>query len=298
MSLEAFYTLIRFIHFIAAMLMCGMSIFAAMLSYGQFSYLLSRYLNKSIIFSAVLSSITAFAWMFAQAGLMGDGWQDTLDWSVWQDVLGTTFGQIWRWELLCSVILFGVIFIRPMKIRLHLILILSVVMLGLHAFIGHAAMYDGLIGTLHRFNQFIHLISAAYWFGGLWPFLICIQFLRHKKELVTGIDKQIIRSMTRFSRIGHIAVGLVLITGVISSMTLLPDWPFVYSASEYQSLLWLKIVLVSAMALLALVNRYIVVPSIKHKGRVNYLIINSWVELLLGTMAILVVSIFATYQPA
>ncbi|MGJ3352644.1 copper homeostasis membrane protein CopD [Providencia sp. Je.9.19] len=298
MSLEAFYTLIRFVHFIAAMLMCGMSIFAAILSYGQFSYLLSRYLNKSIIFSAALSSITAFAWMFAQAGLMGDGWQDTLDWSVWQGVLGTNFGQVWRWELLCSVILFGVIFIRPMKIRLHLVLMLSIVMLGLHAFIGHAAMYDGLTGTLHRFNQFIHLISAAYWFGGLWPFLICIQFLRHKKELVAGIDKQIICTMTRFSRIGHIAVGLVLITGVISSMTLLPDWPFVYSATEYQSLLWLKIVLVSVMVLLALVNRYIVVPSIKQKGRVNYLIINSWVELLLGTMAILVVSIFATYQPA
>ena len=297
MSLDAFYILIRFIHFIATILMCGMSIFAVMLSYGQFSYLLSRYLNKSIIFSAVLSSVTTFGWVLAQAGLMGDGWQDTLSWEVLLGVLGTAFGQIWRWELLCSIILLAVLFIRPMKIRLHLILILSIVMLGLHAFVGHAAMYDGIIGMLHRFNQFIHLISAAYWFGGLWPFLICIQFLRHKNELATGIDKQIIRSMTRFSQIGHIAVGLVLITGVISSMVLLPDWPFVYSSSEYQSLLWLKIVLVSGMVLLALGNRYIIVPSIKQKGRLNYLIINSWIELLLGTMAILIVSIFATYQP-
>ncbi|MBP6121391.1 MULTISPECIES: copper homeostasis membrane protein CopD [Providencia] len=297
MSLEAFYTLIRFIHFIAAMLMCGMSIFAAMLTYGQFSYLLGRYLNKGIIFSAVITAITTFAWMFAQAGLMGDGWADALDWNIWQGVFGTSFGRVWRWELLCSVILLSVIFIRRMKVRLHLILILSIVLLGLHALIGHAAMYDGFAGTLHRLNQFIHLISAAYWFGGLWPFLICIQFLRNRKELVTGMDKQIFKTMTQFSRIGHVAVSLVVITGIVSSVTLLPNWPFVYSYSEYQSWLWLKIILVLTMVLLALINRYIVVPSLKRKGRINYLIINSWVELLLGTMAVLAVAIFATYQP-
>ncbi|OAT54951.1 copper homeostasis membrane protein CopD [Providencia heimbachae] len=297
MSLEAFYTLIRFIHFIAAMLMCGMSIFAAMLTYGQFSYLLGRYLNKGIIFSAVITAITTFAWMFAQAGLMGDGWADALDWNIWQGVFGTSFGRVWRWELLCSVILLGVIFIRRMKVRLHLILILSIVLLGLHALIGHAAMYEGFAGTLHRLNQFIHLISAAYWFGGLWPFLICIQFLRNRKELVTGMDKQIFKTMTQFSRIGHVAVSLVVITGIVSSVTLLPNWPFVYSYSEYQSWLWLKIILVLTMVLLALINRYIVVPSLKRKGRINYLIINSWVELLLGTMAVLAVAIFATYQP-
>ena len=297
MSLEAFYTLIRFIHFIAAMLMCGMSIFAAMLTYGQFSYLLGRYLNKGIIFSAVITAITTFAWMFAQAGLMGDGWADALDWNIWQGVFGTSFGRVWRWKLLCSVILLGVIFIRRMKVRLHLILILSIVLLGLHALIGHAAMYDGFAGTLHRLNQFIHLISAAYWFGGLWPFLICIQFLRNRKELVTGMDKQIFKTMTQFSRIGHVAVSLVVITGIVSSVTLLPNWPFVYSYSEYQSWLWLKIILVLTMVLLALINRYIVVPSLKRKGRINYLIINSWVELLLGTMAVLAVAIFATYQP-
>ncbi len=171
------------------------------------------------------------------------------------------------------------------------------ILLGLHAFIGHAAMHDGLLGTLHRINQFIHLISSAYWFGGLWPFLICIQFLRNKKEMVEGMDKHIVNTMMRFSRYGHIAVALVIITGVISAITLLPGWPLNYSGSEYQSLLWFKIILVGGMLLLAIINRYYIVPIIKQKGRVNTLIINSWVELLLGTMAILSVAIFASYQP-
>ncbi|WP_369310998.1 copper homeostasis membrane protein CopD [Providencia rettgeri] len=297
MSLEAFYTLIRFIHFIAAILMCGMSIFAALLSCGQFSYLISRYLNKGIHFCAVITVVTVWAWMLSQAGLMGEGWEDATDWDIWQGVLGTSFGQIWRWELILSVILLVVLFIKPIKLRLHLVLILSILILGSHALIGHAAMHDGAIGAFYRFNQFVHLMSAAYWFGGLWPFLICIQFLRNKRELAAGMDGQIINTMKRFSGYGHIAVVLVILTGVVSAITILPQWPMVYSGSEYQSLLWFKVILVIGMILLASINRYYIVPRVKQKGLVNYLIINSWVELLLGTMAILAVAIFATYQP-
>ncbi|HEM6864948.1 TPA: copper homeostasis membrane protein CopD [Providencia rettgeri] len=297
MSLEAFYTLIRFIHFIAAILMCGMSIFAVLLSRGKFRYLLVRYLNKGIFFCAIITSLTTFGWLLAQAGLMGDGWEDSIDWAIWQGVFGTSFGQIWRWQLLFAVILLLVLCIKSIKLRLNLVLLLSIVLLGLHAFIGHAAMTDGVIGAFHRINQFIHLISAAYWFGGLWPFLICIQFLRHKQELVQGMDKQIISTMRLFSKIGHVAVVLVILTGVISAITILPEWPLAFSGSEYQSLLWFKIILVLGMVMLALINRYYIVPGLKHRGRLNYLIINSWVELLLGAMAILAVAIFATYQP-
>lgn len=297
MSLEVFYTVIRFSHFVAAMLMCGMSIFAVILSVGAFNQILRRFLTKAIVFSAIITAITIFGWMIAQAGLMGDGWDDAFDLDIWSSVINTTFGQIWRWELLCSFLTLGAVFIRSHNVKLYILLVLSIIMLGLHAFIGHAAMNDGISGDLHRLNQFIHLISAAYWFGGLWPFLICIQFLRDKKILATGLNKQISLSMIRFSRYGHIAVTGVLITGIISSITLLPNWPFVYSGSAYQSLLWLKVVLVGLMVLLALVNRYILVPNINRKGRLQYLIINSWVELLLGTLAILVVAIFATNQP-
>ncbi|MEX6314152.1 hypothetical protein AB6G19_10800 [Providencia manganoxydans] len=60
MSLEAFYVVIRFSHFIAAMLMCGMSIFAVILSSGAFSQVLQRILNRGIVFSAVITAVTAF----------------------------------------------------------------------------------------------------------------------------------------------------------------------------------------------------------------------------------------------
>ncbi len=94
-------------------------------------------------------------------------------------------------------------------------------------------------------------------------FLICIQFLRHKQELVQGMDKQIISTMRLFSKIGHVAVVLVILTGVISAITILPEITLAFSGSEYQSLLWFKIILVLGMVMLALINRYYIVPEYK-----------------------------------
>ncbi|WP_311133477.1 CopD family protein [Morganella morganii] len=103
-------------------------------------------------------------------------------------------------------------------------------------------------------------------------------------------------TLIRFSNLGHFAVFLVLATGLISTMLLLPDWPQ-WSGSDYQALLWLKTGLVLTMVLLAVINRYAVVPKIAQSGRFRLLMINSWVEIILGTLAILMVAIFATYQP-
>ncbi|MEX6033791.1 hypothetical protein [Providencia hangzhouensis] len=97
-------------------------------------------------------------------------------------------------------------------------------------------------------------------------------------------------------RYGHIAVALVIITGVISAITLLPGWPLNYSGSEYQSLLWFKDHF-SGNASIGYYQSLLHRTESSTKGRVNTLIINSWVELPLGTMAILWVAIFASYQP-
>ncbi|NGE24145.1 copper resistance protein CopD, partial [Klebsiella pneumoniae] len=147
----------------------------------------------------------------------------------------------------------------------------------------------------YQFNQVVHLLSAAYWFGGLWPFLVCLLILLRRDTLAQGLPKEVVAALIRFSNLGHLAVFLVLATGLISTMLLLPDWPQ-WSGSDYQALLWLKTGLVLTMMLLAVINRYAVVPKIAQSGRFRLLMINSWVEIILGTLAILMVAIFATYQ--
>ncbi|MCC8459026.1 copper homeostasis membrane protein CopD [Photorhabdus aegyptia] len=296
MSLAALYILCRFTHFVAVMLMFGFSVFTAILVPERLSVLIDARLRLGVIISTVVTLITTIGWLAIQAGIMGDGWQDIYNLEIWLAVLGTTFGKVWQWQILISIVATGFLFISKQKARNILMLISSTVLLACHAFIGHSVMHDGITGVFSQVNQVIHLVSVGYWFGGLWPFLLCLQFLRIQNELAIGLDKQIMISMMRFSTYGHVAVTLIIITGIISSLILLPNWPK-YSGSEYQSMLWLKIALVAGMVMLALINRYILVPKLKQPGCYQLLIINSWIEIILGALVLLCVAVFATYQP-
>ncbi|SFU66281.1 CopD family protein [Xenorhabdus koppenhoeferi] len=329
-SLEALYLFCRFSHFVVVMLMFGLSLFTVMLVSGHFSTLMRERLKVVILISTVLALITSIVWFIVQAGLMGDGWQDIYMPEIWLAVLNTSFGQVWQWQLLVAILAAGALFLSNIRIKNLLLLSCSVILLSSHAFIGHAAMHEGNLGLLLQANQIVHLLSAGYWFGGLWPFLLCLQFFRIKKASEpdqyrngvyadrtsagnadnseniaadqyseTSLYSESIAAMRKFSFYGHFAVFLVIITGIVSSVVLIPGWPtFSRALSEYQSMLWLKIVLVAGMVLLALLNRYMLVPKLRQQRCYQLLIINSWLEIILGTSALLCVAIFATQSPA
>ncbi|MBI6531130.1 copper homeostasis membrane protein CopD [Proteus vulgaris] len=297
MTPEDVYILCRFFHFVAVMFMFGLSFSAAILAKDKFIPLIQVRLRPALAISTITVFVTTYLWMAVQSGIMGDGWEDAWSLDVWKAVLGTSFGQTWQWQLMLATLALAVLFIHQRYIRNFSLLIIASIMLILHASIGHGAMFTGSEATLYKVNQSIHLISAAYWFGGLWPFVACLQFLRNKDELAEGMIKPIIGTMKRFSLFGHIAVLLVIITGIISAVMLIPGWPAIHLSSEYQSMLWLKISLVVLMLGLAVINRYVLVPHIRKKNNFQWLLINSWFELLLGTMVIFTVAIFAINSP-
>lgn len=297
MTPEDVYILCRFFHFVAVMFMFGLSFSAAILAKDKFIPLIQVRLRPALAISTVTVFITTYLWMIVQSGIMGDGWEDAWSFEIWKVVLGTSFGQVWQWQLALATVALAVLFIHQRYIRNISLLIVASIMLILHASIGHGAMFTGSEEIFYKVNQSIHLISAAYWFGGLWPFVACLQFLRNKDELADGMIKPIIGTMKRFSLFGHIAVLLVIITGIISAVMLIPGWPAVPLSSEYQSMLWLKISLVVLMLVLAVINRYVLVPHIRKKNNFQWLLVNSWFELLLGTMVIFAVAIFAINSP-
>lgn len=297
MTPEDVYILCRFFHYVAAMFMFGLSFSAAILAKDKFIPLIQVRLRPALAISTVIVFITTYLWMAVQSGIMGDGWEDAWSFEIWKAVLGTSFGQVWQWQLALATVALAVLFIHQRYIRNFSLLIVASIMLILHASIGHGAMFTGSEAIFYKVNQSIHLISAAYWFGGLWPFVACLQFLRNKDELADGMIKAIIGTMKRFSLFGHIAVLLVTITGIISAVMLIPGWPTVQLSSEYQSMLWLKISLVVLMLGLAVINRYVLVPHIRKKNNFQWLLVNSWLELLLGTMVIFTVAIFAINSP-
>lgn len=294
---EALLIICRFIHFTAVMLLTGCGLFSVLLSGDRVALLLRVRLRYTARCAAVLAALTTVLWLLLQAALMGDGWADMRDPDIISAVLSTSFGEIWRWQLVLAVVLCGGLLLPAGRAQSSLFLVCAAVMLALHAFTGHGMLYSGWTGRLYQLNQVIHLLSAAYWFGGLWPFLVCLLILLRRDTLAEGLPKDVTATLIRFSNLGHLAVFLVLATGLISTLMLLPDWPQ-WSGSDYQALLWLKTGLVLTMVLLAVINRYAVVPKIAQSGRFRLLMINSWIEIILGTLAILMVAIFATYQPA
>ncbi|MCW6568101.1 copper homeostasis membrane protein CopD [Yersinia ruckeri] len=293
MSLATLFILCRFVHFMAVMLMFGISIFTAILAPSKFSLILGKRLKPLLIFSTLVGAISAIGLLAIQAGAMGDGWADTYQFSTWILVLGTAFGQIWQWHMALSLLSVLLLLFWEKNWFSPSMVVCSALLLASLAFIGHAAMHDGIIGWIHQSNQILHLLSAGYWFGSLLPLLFCLPYTRSRQHKPAAIE-----TLISFSSWGHLAVVLVVVTGVINSVIILGGWPDDFT-SNYQRLLWCKIVVVALMIIIAVINRYRVVPAIRViPERSHYwLVMNAWLEMVLGAAVLLLVSIFATLVP-
>lgn len=292
MSLATLFVLCRFVHFAAVMLMFGSSLFTALLSPQRLSPYLTRDVRPLMVSCTWLAGLSAVALLAIQAGQMGDGWVDTWRLDVWWAVLGTTFGEVWRWHLGISLLALLSLWLAEPR-RTQLLALLSTLLLVSMAFIGHAAMHEGGLGVLHRFNHALHLLAAGYWFGSLLPLLVCLRYLAQPQSRNDAIT-----TLIRFSRWGHLAVALVVLTGVINSLIILGNWPLNVD-SPYQRLLLFKTALVALMVMVALANRYAIVPAMSSMPRLAQrgLVLACWIEVGLGAGVLLLVSLFATYAP-
>ncbi|MBP1129240.1 putative copper resistance protein D [Serratia sp. PL17] len=292
MSLATLFVLCRFVHFAAVMLMFGTSLFTALLSPQRLSPYLTRDVRPLLVSCTWLAGLSAVALLAIQAGQMGDGWADTWRLEVWWAVLGTTFGEVWRWHLGISLLALLSLWLAEPR-RTQLLALLSTLLLVSMAFIGHAAMHEGILGVLHRFNHALHLLAAGYWFGSLLPLLVCLRYLAQPQSRSDAVT-----TLIRFSRWGHLAVALVVLTGVINSLIILGSWPLNVD-SPYQRLLLFKTALVALMVMVALANRYAIVPAMSSMPRLAQrgLVLACWTEVGLGAGVLLLVSLFATYAP-
>ncbi|WP_174847462.1 copper homeostasis membrane protein CopD [Yersinia artesiana] len=293
MSLATLFVLCRFLHFLAVMLMFGISIFTALLAPDRFSSILKNRLSPLLIFSTFLGLVSAIGLLAIQAGMMGDGWSDTYRLSVWWAVLGTRFGEIWQWHLGLSILSMWVVLLGTTRFYYQLMVGCSTLLLASLAFTGHAAMHGGVLGWIHQTNQIIHLLSTGYWLGCLPALLVCLAYTGRN-----DVKREAITTLIRFSTWGHLAVALVLATGVINSIIILRETSLTLT-SVYQMLLLSKVILVLFMIVVAVINRYLIVPMLrKLPVKAHYwLVVNSCVEIILGAAVLLLVSIFATMAP-
>lgn len=292
MTLEAFFVLLRLLHFCAVILIFGISVFIVCLSTAKLGPLLSHQLNRLLVSAVLIIPFTSVEIISIQGGLMGDGWSDTTKPAILNAVLETSFGQIWRWQ-----IVFAALALLSLKLssnlRLKVLLLSALFLLITLGFTGHVTLHSGLLGDLHKINHGIHLISGGYWLGTLIPLLFCLRYL-NKHEF----HSDVIKTVTRFSHLGHLAVLSVIISGLLNTYLILQRWPIDYS-STYQILLSIKILLVAIMVGIALFNRYKLVPQMtpNHPNPLRIFIATTIVEIILGIAVLTLASTFATLSP-
>jgi len=284
---------LRALHFAAVMLLVGCACYNALLAPARYRSRLAVRLTPLINTSAWLALLSAVAMLACQNVLMSGDSANLTDTDIWLAVLGTRFGSVWLWEMLFATVAVLALLLKG-RLRQQSLLVAGLLQLACMALIGHAAMREGVSGVLQQSNHAVHLIAAAFWAGGLLPLLV---LMREARQIDCRTDA--IRTMMRFSRYGHLAVALTLISGMMNSL-LIAGWPLVWQDSRYSELLMAKVLLVGLMVMVALINRYILVPRFRlaGSGMQQKFIRMTQFELLLACGVVGLVSVFATLSPA
>ncbi|MFT4272230.1 MAG: copper homeostasis membrane protein CopD [Pantoea sp.] len=293
MGLSTLWVSLRAIHFLSVLLLTGSAFYTALLAPARFRPVLAFRLRGILALSALVSLLAAVLMLATQTGLMSGDWRNVSDAETWLAVLSTRFGVVWLWEILFALASVLALLLRG-RLCQQLLLLTGLLQLIALAGVGHAAMRDGWLGGLQQANHALHLISAAFWSGGLLPLLL---LMRDARNIAHRTDA--IRSMMRFSRYGHLAVALALLTGMFNSLLIAGD-PLQWQPTWWSTLLIVKVLLVMLMVTIAVINRYWLVPRFRLAGSdaATLFIRLTQLELLLAIAVIGLVSVLATLAPA
>lgn len=227
------------------------------------------------------------------AASIGDGWRDALDPALTGSILvDTAPGHAWAAQAGAAVLLFAARW-TPQRMRPGATAAAAALLLAGLALTGHAAMREGALGLLQRTNDVLHVLAAGAWFGALVP-VLAILHLPDWPERREGV----VTALRRFSRAGHAAVALVLLSGLVNAGLVLGRWPHDL-ASPYEALLDAKVLAVAGSVTLALVNRYVLVPRLCRHPEATLVALRgaTLAELPLGIAAVALVAVFGLLDP-
>ena len=283
----------RFLHDGALLSLWGTAAFVAMLLPRELAFETTRRLGVFPVTAVVIALLTTLGALPLEAASIGDGWHDGLSAEIVGAVLfDSTVGFSLQAQAATGVLLLLAVAVH----REHrMATVATGAALGLSALslTGHASMDQGWRLIAHRGNDIVHLLSGGAWLGALIPFLILLKMLG-----MAEFHAPAQLALRRFSSAGHVAVALVLATGLVNLGLTLGRWPTDWS-SPYQRLLALKVLAVSMMAGLAIANRYVFVPTLgaSPDDAIRSIRRASVAEILLGVAVIGLVAIFGMFDP-
>jgi putative copper resistance protein D len=127
---------------------------------------------------------------------------------------------------------------------------------GTLAWAGHGAGGAGPAAIIHPAADFLHLVAAAAWVGGLLPLAFLLAAAGRTSSGAVARAASL-----RFSAYGIAAVGVLLLTGATNTWYLAGSIRAL-TATDYGHLLLVKIALFLLMLALATVNRVWLTPAL------------------------------------
>ena len=129
------------------------------------------------------------------------------------------------------------------------------------AWTGHGAASEGRVGLVHLWADIFHLLAAGAWIGGIAAFGSLL--LRSVADMTPDHLHLSHRALDRFSVIGSMVVGVIVISGLVNSYMLVGPMHVVDLPSTlYGQLLIAKLSLFTAMLALAAANRFRLTPAL------------------------------------
>ena len=283
----------RFLHDGALMLIWGSAAYLGFLTPRGLADESWKRLGRAPLAAALLAFATTLVSLPLEAAMIGNGWPDSLDAGTLHDVLlESSVGMAWQAQAATDIVLLLAFATGP-RHRMTAIAIGAALSIASLTLSGHASMNNGWFLAVHRGNDILHMLSGGAWLGALLPLIL---ILRRLDDPGHHLKAQI--AVRRFSTAGHLAVALVLVSGVVNTALVLGRWPTDWN-SPYQRLLILKIAAVALMIGLAVANRYLFVPAIAADGprAIRVIRIASMAEIAIGIVVIGLVAVFGMLDP-
>ena len=247
----------RLVHFAATALLLGAPLFRLAIAPREKSTGPGWELAASV--AALLSGL---GWFMGVAANMAGSFAD----AVTPDILGavafdTRFGHLWIARLVVLIAIVAVQLVgKPARRRDIALAVLSAVFAASLVGVGHGmtgAGHGPEVAHIHMVADMVHLLCATAWIGGLF----CLGYLLHTVLGGRTTVDAARAALRRFSGLGYWAVALLLITGCINALVMVPH-PGSLISSDYGRALLLKLAFVVLMVAIALVNRLTLTPPI------------------------------------
>ncbi len=213
--------------------------------------------------SAALGVVLSLVGLVTLAAGMAGVPLASVDLASIQMILGdTSIGTAWLARIAALAVALVALFAlrRRAALALTLVAAAGATALASLAWAGHGAMDEGALGWLHLVADIVHLWAAGIWVGAL----VALMLLLFRRREAAHPDHLLLshRVLAGFSLVGTIAVGAIIVSGLVNSWLLVgPANVLKLPESRYGQLLIAKLVLFGAMAALAAGNRFRLVPA-------------------------------------